>query len=218
MKFDPLLAVMNPRAIPECIHAFERLDVRRAWLQRYTEAELVPVIASLVADESIPFTHLALVADDCIVQPDALAAVFELAQVRPVATGYCRLATGHPKVNITRRPIMGDTPSAGAYDFYDFDAVAGWPRHEVPTGFVGFAVTVMPREVWARFPFGVFAPEGGGHASDFHLSRRLRDAGVPMVAARDGYVEHVKSEWNRRDDYPGRELLIGREPARVVVD
>jgi GT2 family glycosyltransferase len=218
MTFDPVLAIMNPRNITECVHAFERLDVRRAWLSRYTEAELRSVIASIVDDEAIPFSHLAIVADDCIVEQDALDAVFELARSQKVATGYCRLASGHPRVNVTRRPVIGDTPSPGAYDFYKLDEVRSWPREAVPTGFVGFAITVMPREMWRRFPFGVFAPEAGGHASDFHLSARLRDAGVPMRAAREGYIEHVKTEWNMRDHAPGRELLVGREPARVVVN
>ena len=218
MKFDPLLAIMNPRNIPECVHAFERLDVRRAWLQRYTEAELRSVLASIVNDEAIAFSHLALVADDCIVEQDALDAVFALHSHYPVATGYCRLASGHPKVNLTRRPIMGDTPSAGAYDFYDFDEVREATRPEVSTGFVGFAVTLMSRESWRRFPFDVYGPETGGHASDFHLSRRLRDSGVPMIAARDGYVEHQKTEWNMTDHHPQRVSLVGHEAARVVVD
>lgn len=218
MKFDPLLAIMNPRNIPDCVHAFERLDVRRAWLQRYTESELCAVIASLVDDDSIAFSHLALVADDCVVEQDALDAVFALAHDFPVVTGYCRLASGHPKVNLTRRPIMGDVPSVGAYDFHSFDDVRGWPSEVVPTGFVGFAVTLMSRESWRRFPFGVFGADTGGHASDFHLSARLRDSGVPMVAAREGYIEHIKQEWNKLDETPGRTLRVGMEPARVEVE
>lgn len=218
MSFEPLLAIMHPRNIPECVHSLERLDVRRAWLSRFTEYELESVIASIVADESIAFTHLALVSDDCVVTQDALGAVLELARSHDVATGYCRLATGHPSVNLTRRELMGDTPSAGAYDFYTFDEVAGYESEVVPTGFVGFAVTVMPREMWRRFPFQVFGGEASPHASDFALSMRLRDAGVPMVAARSGYVEHQKAEWNTTDRLPGRELLVGVEPARVEVE
>lgn len=216
--FDPLLAVMNPRRIPECIASLERLDIRRAWLQRYTEWELQSVIASIVDDEAIAFSHMALVADDCIVSQDALDAVLALARDYPVVTGYCRLAEGNPLVNITTRPLMGDEPTPFAYDFYRLEDVLAWPREVVPTGFVGFAVTCMSREMWRRFPFGVYGHEGESWSSDFHLSRRLRDAGVPMVAAREGFVVHVKHEWNARDNTPGRELLIGREPARVEVE
>jgi len=217
-SFEPLLAIMHPRNIPECIHAFERLDVRRAWLSRFTEYELQSVIASIVDDDGIAFSHLAIVSDDCVVTQDALEAVFGLARSHDVATGYCRLATGHPSVNLTRRPLMGDTPSAGAYDFYTYDEVAGYDSEVVPTGFAGFAVTIMPREMWKRYPFQVFGGEASPHASDFALSIRLRDAGVPIVAARSGYVEHVKSVVNTTDRLPGRELLVGVEPARVEVE
>ena len=30
--FDPLLGVMNPRQIPECIQSLMALSVRKAWL------------------------------------------------------------------------------------------------------------------------------------------------------------------------------------------
>jgi GT2 family glycosyltransferase len=78
--------------------------------------------------------------------------------------------------------------------------------------------TCMSREMWREFPFGCFGTGSRGYSSDFHLSRRLRDAGVPMVAARDGYVTHVKEQWNKLDRGEGRQLLVGVEPADVVVD
>jgi GT2 family glycosyltransferase len=217
--FDPILAIMNPRQIPECISAFKKLDVRKAWLQNYTEWQLVEVIASLVRDETIHFSHLCLVADDCIVTQQALDAVLKFArQGDPVVTGYCRLDSTHPDVNITRRPLMGETPTVGAYDFYSFLEVEEWPGETVPTGFVGFALTCMSREMWREFPFGCFGAAPRGYSSDFHLSRRLRDSGVPMVAARDGYVTHVKEQWNVLDKGEGRQLLVGLEPASVEVD
>jgi len=218
--FDPLLGVMNPRQIPECIQSLKALSVRKAWLSNYTEWELQEVVASVVRDEAIRFSHLVLVSDDCVVSQGALDAVLEAAERMPehVVTGYCRLDSTHPQVNITRRPVMGDVPSAGAYDFYYLSEVQGWPREVVPTGFVGFALTCMSREMWREFPFGVFGGEHRSWSSDFHLSRRLRDAGVPMVAARAGYVEHVKEKWNRLDQAPEKRLLIGERPAGVVVE
>lgn len=222
--FAPLLAIMNPRQIPECIAAFEKLDVRKAWLQNYTEWQLQEVIASIVRDETIHFTHLCLVSDDCVVEQPALDAVLihaylsEMADERCAVTGYCRLDSTHPEVNITRRPLMGDVPTAGAYDFYRYDDVVTWPQTFLPTGFVGFALTCMSREMWRRFPFGVFGSEQQAWSSDFHLSMRLRDAGVPMVAARDGYVHHVKETWNRLDQAPEKRLLIGEKPAGVEIE
>lgn len=220
--FAPLLAIMNPRQIPECIAAFKKLEVRKAWLQNYTEWQLIEVIASIVRDESINFTHLCLVSDDCVVGQQALDAVLGIAEQSwdhlPVVTGYCRLDSTHPEVNITRRPLMGDVPTAGAYDFYRYDDVVTWPQTFLPTGFVGFALTCMSREMWRRFPFGVFGSEQQAWSSDFHLSMRLRDAGIPMVAARDGYVEHVKETWNQLDRAPEKRLLIGEEPAGVEIE
>jgi GT2 family glycosyltransferase len=220
--FDPILAIMNPRQIPECMQSLRALEVRKAWLSNYTEWQLQEVIDSIVRDESIHFSHLCLVADDCIVGQEALDAVLTLAREHgdhlPVVTGYCRLDWSHPLVNITKRPLHGDKPAAGAYDFYTLEELQSWPRRVVPTGFVGFALTCMSREMWREFPFRVFGNESRSYASDFNLSMRLRDAGVPMIAARDGLVGHFKKQWNTTDDTPGRELLIGREPARVEVE
>jgi GT2 family glycosyltransferase len=213
--FDPVLAVMNPRQIPECITAFERLDVRTVWMSNYTEWQLVEVMSAIVLDPEVEFSHLCLVADDCIVTQEALDAVLSLAQEHPVVTGYCRLDSTHPEVNITRRPLMGDIPSVGAYDFYRYDEVAAWPDPVVPTGFVGFALTCMSRETWLRFPFGCFGKGTRGYASDFNLSIRLREAGVPMVAAQAGYVTHVKETWNKLDRAESKRLLIGELPAEV---
>ena len=126
--FAPLLAIMNPRQIPECIAAFEKIDVRKAWLQNYTEWQLQEVIASIVRDETIHFTHLCIVSDDCVVEQPALDAVLEAAEreVGCAVTGYCRLDSTHPEVNVTRRPLMGDVPVAGAYDFWRYDEVRHW--------------------------------------------------------------------------------------------
>ena len=216
--FSPLLAIMNPRQIPECIQSLEALDVRKAWLQNYTEWQLQEVIASIVRDEAIHFTHLCLVADDCIVTQQALDAVLKYAQEHPVVTGYCRLDWSHPSVNITRQPLRGHVPTAGAYDFYSLDEVQAWPDPLVPTGFVGFALTCMSREMWRTFPFGAFGGASQAWSSDFHLSMRLRDAGVPMVAAQGGLVGHLKKRWNTLDNTPGRELLVGKEPAGVELE
>lgn len=214
----PLLVIMNPRQIPECMDAFRALEVRRAWLSNYTEWELVSVMDSLVRDEAIDFTHLVLCADDCVVSQAALDAVLNVAQGQDVVTGYCRLDHQHPEVNITRRPLMGDVPVPGAYDFYRYDQVTTHEAEVLPTGFVGFALTCMTREMWREFPFGVFGGAQQSWSSDFHLSMRLRDAGVPMVAARDGYVLHVKEQWQRLDQAYEKRLLVGEEPAGVVVE
>lgn len=220
--FSPLLIIANPRQIPECIDAFLALDVRRAWLSNYTEWGLVSVMDSLMRDESIHFTHAILCADDCVVSQRALDAVLSVQREHPDAavTGFCRLDYSHPEVNVTKRPLMGDVPVAGAYDFWRYDEIVDWPgpARAIVTGFVGFALTCMSREMWRRFPFGVFGGPEQSWSSDFHLSMRLRDAGVPMLVARDGYVVHLKEQWNKLDTSPRARLLIGEEPAGVTIE
>jgi len=53
-------------------------------------------------------------------------------------------------------------------------------------------------------------------ATDHHLSGRLADDGVPMVAARDGFVTHVKERWMHGDRDPAKRLLVGSMPQEVV--
>lgn len=215
---DPILFVMNPRHIDECVASLAALDIRRAWLQNWTEWQLQDVIRDLVADPDLAFSHMILCADDVVVTQGAIDAVIAHADDHDVVTGYCRLDSGHPLVNITRRPLMGSIPSAGAYDFWSYADAAAYPDPVIPTGFVGFALTCMSRDMWTRFPFGAFGAATQSWSSDFHLSMRLRDAGVPMVAARAAYVEHVKERWNQLDTEPRKSLRIGTHPPAVVVE
>jgi hypothetical protein len=114
---DPLLAIMAPREITEAVDAFRRLPIRRAWLERYTEWELVDVLRSIVDDDAIPFTHMLLCADDVVVTPEALAAVLDLAAAgHPVVTGWCRLDATHPLANITDGQV-GHRPARPANDW-----------------------------------------------------------------------------------------------------
>jgi len=218
-EFDPLLCIMHPREIRDAVAAFRALDVRRAWMQGYTEWQLVDVVRSLVDDPALPFTHLVMVADDVVVRQPALDAVLGLAREgRPVVTGWCRLDSTHPLVNITDGALVGDEPTPGAYRFRKFSDVVAHPSPVIETGFVGFALTCMPRDLWRRFPFGAFGGPSSSWASDFHLSHRLRDAGVPMVAARDGGCEHLKERWLELDRDPRKRLLVGERPAQVIRD
>lgn len=213
----PLLLVFNPRDISECVESISRLPIDKAWLRSYTEEELRDVIAGIVEDDSLPYDYFLAVSDDCVVKRGALEAVLSIAEEYPVVTGYCRLDSTHPFVNITRRPLFGDSPVVGAYDFYSYAEVLG-SGPVLDTGFVGFALTGMSKELWRRFPF---SPIGGGPtacASDFYLSIRLRDAGIPMRAATSGYCEHVKNVWNVRDNDERKRLLIGERPSEVIIE
>jgi GT2 family glycosyltransferase len=194
--------------------------VDKAWLRSYTEAELNAVMPEVIRQADDSYDYFVVVADDCVVSPGALAALLEQAERHEVVTGFTRLDSTHPLVNITTRPLLGDEPVPGAYDFYTYADVMAHEGPTLPTGFVGFALTGMRRELWERFPFRSRGSGSTACCSDFDLSVRLRDAGIPMVAVRDAYVEHVKIVWGERDcgKDPRKRLLIGERPQDVIYE
>jgi hypothetical protein len=213
----PLLVVTHPRRIPACVDAFAALTCDVA----YISGEALPGACTQfneIVRSAADYTHLMVCADDCVVTQNAVDAVVALlAAGNPAVTGWCRLDRTHPQANITIGAIRGDTPVVDAYDWWLAADVASYPGEVVPTGFMGMALTGMDRGMWLRHPLGCFTnAEGAGWSSDFHLSARLRDAGIPMVAARSGYVDHVKERWQMADRDPAARLLIGEIPMGVI--
>lgn len=211
----PLLLVLNPRRIPECVDAISSLPVDKVWLQNYTESELSDVIPDVLAQ--VPHDLVGILSDDTVPTRAALDEVLELAQPGRVTTGWCNLDDTSDLVNLSTEPLATSTPTTTAYTFPTRAWVEAHDTLEVPTYFAGHCLTFMDRDLWDRFPWDC---HGGppGYASDLMLSWRLQDAGVPIVAARDGFVRHVKARWNYVDDTPGRQLLIGVEPSGVRFD
>lgn len=212
----PLLCIMNARAIPECLASYASLDIDIAWMSGFTDAQLGAIHRSIVA--STDYTHYIVVSDDCIVTQPALDAVLAALEAgHPAATGWCKLHTRSPEANLCRAPLIGDTPERKAYPFYRVRDVRRHAHEILPTHFMGFALTGMTRELWERFPWGAFTEiRDTGYASDFHLCIRLRDAGVPMIAARDGYVEHLKAV--NRVKPASHRLLIGEMTPEVRIE
>lgn len=211
----PLLLILNPRQIPECIAAFESLPIDKVWLENYTELELVDVIPRVLAEcEHDP---IGVVSDDAAPDAAALAAVLEIVQPGIVATGYCTLDEQSTLVNLSREPLTTDAPLVEAYTFPDLAWVEAYPTDQMPTYFAGHSLTFMSRDHWVAYPWACHG-EPPGCASDLSLSWRLQQDGVPIIAARGGYFRHVKATFNYLDDTPGRELLIGKEPSGVRWD
>lgn len=217
---DVLLMVLNPRRIPECVASIEALDVDRCWFRNLSEWDVAGPFAETV--DATSYRFYLVVSDDGIVTDAAVELVVALLEDgHPAVTGYCNLDEGSRFANLTKQPLTGDVPGEGSYGpLYTVDEADGWPEPAVPTGFMGMSVTGMGRDLWREFPFAAF---GGpwpspSFASDFHLSSRLRDAGVPMVAARGAFTEHVKVRVNERDDTPGREIRVGFDPAEVLLE
>ncbi len=197
------LVVLNARDIDVCKRSLQELPIQKVWLTGYTEAEIAnDVFASVLREQE--FDRVYVVADDVIVRPYALEAVRSLLDDgHPVATGYSQRSHTDWEVNITSGPLNGRAPVEGAYDFVRYADVVSSPDPTIPTWFAGMSVTGMSGEMWRRFPFGCYQDAGSpnGYASDFHLSLRLQDAGVPIVCAREGFAYHWRHEW-RHTNHP----------------
>lgn len=211
----PLLIVTNPRAIPDCMQAFAALTVDVAYLRAMPLKHACDA-ANRVIDQHPEYTHALICADDCIVTQFAVDAVTDaLAAGHPAVTGWCRLDRTHTLANLTSEPLRGGAPTVESYTFTPVGDILDGPELAI-THFMGMSLTGMSRDMWQRFPLGCYGTERAGWSSDFHLSARLRDAGVPMLAARDGYVDHVKEVWMRADRAPDKALLVGRRNPEVV--
>ena len=204
---NPLLIILNPRRISECLDSLAALDIPKAYLTGYTERGLVDPFNGVI--KTTDYSHYLVISDDGVVRQDALDAVLDLLSGHPVATGWCNIDSELPTVNLTRSPLTGDAPHPNAYDLYHWATVMGWPSEEVPTFFAGGCLTGMSRELWQRFPFDCYGELGNG--SDFHLCLRLQQAEIPIGAARSGFVYHVKETWNRGDREVRKHLHLGED-------
>ena len=122
----------------------------------------------------------------------ALAAVRRLLNRHPVVTGYANLDVTDFRVNLCKKPLLGQ-PWPGSFHFYTLGEVVSYPKPAVPSTLAGFALTGMAMEFWQRYRFDC---DGG---ADFNLSKRLAGKGIPIVAAREGFIWHVKEKWGKRD-------------------
>jgi len=211
---NPLLVVLNPRNITECMDAFRALDIPKAWMTGYREYDLVVPMADLV--NVTDYSHYIVISDDAVVRQPALNAVLALLEDgHPVATGWSNLDCVEAKVNLQRTPLQSPVPLVTGWDLYHFAEVMGYPEPVVPTFFGGMCLTGMSRELWQRFPFNCYGRPGGG--SDYHLCWRLQEAGVPIAAAREGFVFHVKERWAEGDLDPKKRLLVGMVSPSVTI-
>jgi len=217
---NPLLVILNPRSIDECLSSYRELPVARLYVRRMSEhriGERWQEILELAAERG--HSHLSVIADDGIVRRPALEAVLELAREHPrgFSTGYSNLdeTLDPPFVNLTKGPL-GPAPAKSAYRMYELGEVMRWQRPTLPTTFVGMSLTTARLELWRDFPFRTWGNADPGFASDFSLSQRLTDAGVVMLAAREGFTWHVKETWSQMDVDPRKGLLVGVEPEELV--
>lgn len=213
----PALVVLNARRIPEVL---ERLAELNQWLpvlllQGMTErriAERWPEVTHGAAERGL--THLSVISDDALPTEAAVRAVVKVARGHDVVTGWCNLDQTKSLVNLSDSPLADEVPQADSYDFPTaWDVLTGPAQRR--TFFAGLCLTTMSLALWRRFPMGCYGDPG--YAGDYFLSKRLQDAEIPIVAARDGFCHHLKATWNTHDHTPGRELHIGPgHPERLI--
>lgn len=212
-----LLVVLNPRKIEECLAAFDALPIDRLWIRNMSEYQIQEAWPQVMA-EATGYDRLILASDDGIPRPHALRLVLDALDAgHPVATAYSNLSSTDFRVNLTKQPTK-DAPSEDAYDLWHFNEVQAHRDPLVPTYFTGMCLTGMSRELWVKYPFQTFWDEPPGSCSDFVLSKRLVNAGVPIVACRDAFVFHVKETWNQADREVRKRLYIGLEPAAIELE
>ena len=184
----PLLMIMNPRTIPQCMTALEALQIDKVWLKNWTERQLVDVIAEVVA--STDHDVIGLVSDDTIPTQHALDSVLQVFEPSAVYTGFCNMEENTPEVNLSASPLLvKDVASIDCYDFptrAEVEQSGGLYR----SWFTGFAFTFMSKDMWQRFPFDCIGDPG--YQSDYRLSVRLQEADVPIWASPDGFIKHLR--------------------------
>ncbi len=213
-----LLLVMNPREIEECVASIRRLPIDQLWIKRMREFDIESCWTEIMAMTE-GYDRLFIVGDDVIVRPQALESVQRLLDDgHLVATGWSNFAENDWRANLTSEPLFGDAPATNAYPgLHTTEEVWAWDGDYLPTFLTGYTLLGMGRELWERLPFRVF---GGypGWGSDFSVSKRLDEEGfAPFVAAVDGFCYHVKQVWNQVDTDGRKQLLVGAEPAELVM-
>ncbi len=215
------LVIMNARNIPETLDSIDQLNIPKLYMQGFTEHGIMTTAFPAVLEHGYDWYWL--VSDDVIVRQQALDAVRAVRDTgrHPVVTGYSQFSHKDWTVNLTSQPLRGLEPSVSSYTFRTFAECVSYPDPIIPTWFTGMSLTGMSSNLWRDFPFMVdFDP---GWASDFHLSRRLQQDGVPIVAAREGFVYHWrhhglygKDQRDAKVDFSGKPMVL-HVPARLQV-
>lgn len=209
----PLLMVMNPRTIPQCMAALEALDIDKVWLKNWTERELVSVIAEVI--QSTDHDVIGLLSDDTIPPNSSLQLILDAFEPSAVYTGYCNMDEDRTEVNLSRTPLI--VKPQASIDCYDFPHRDEIDQHEglYPTFFTGFAMTFMSRDMWLKYPFDCIGDPG--YQSDYSLSCRLQNDGVKVWAIPGAFMPHLRLAESTKH-LQGGTVKTGNGMGRVVWD
>jgi hypothetical protein len=214
----PLLAILNPREIPEFEESIQALPIATVRLRGYTEREIADGVWEYVLDQATAkgFTHLSLISDDLVVPARSLDLILEHAFANPdrVTTGWANVDEHHHDAGITYQPLTDPEPTATSYRFPTWRDVLMGPEIQ-ETFFTGFVATTCTVEMWRRYPYELY---GEGWAADYSMSRRLHADGVRIDCLRDAFCLHMKENRGAPNTRPERKLLIGKMRREVRFD
>jgi len=208
-----VLMILQPRAIPEAISSLRGLAIDKAWFRAFDEPAVVAAVNDFV--QQTRYTNYLIVADDVVVDQSALDCVREMLQRHEAATGYCHLAAGDERVNLTRSPVRMANGNHATWTDYDFLTIDEVRRHrgEFASGFGGWALSGMRRRLWLRYPMRV---NGSTKAqSDHDTSLRMGRDGLEWWTHPAAYIHHLKEDANVSLQ---RDWIVDREPAVVIRD
>lgn len=209
----PLLMIMNPREIPQCMTALEALDIDKVWLKNWSERELVSVIAEVV--ESTDHDVIGLLSDDTIPSNSSLELILDAFEPSSVYTGYCNMDEDSEEVNLSRSPLI--VKPLAKLDCYEFPTRAEVDEHNglYKSFFTGFAMTFMSKDMWLKYPFDCIGTPG--YQSDYSLSCRLQNDGVDVWAVPGAFMPHLRLKESTKH-LQGGTVRHGNGMGRVVWD
>lgn len=214
----PLLAILNPREIPEFEASVDALPIASVRLRGYTETEIADGVWEYVLDQATAkgFTHISLISDDLVVPARSLDLIVNHAFANPdrVVTGWANVDETHHDAGITYEPLKDAEPTATSYRFPTWRDVLMGPEIQ-QVFFTGFVATTCTIGMWRRYPYELY---GEGWAADYSMSRRLTADGVRIDCVRDAFCLHLKENRGAPNTRPERKLLIGKMNREVRWD
>lgn len=209
MRGNPLLIVLNPRKMQDCIDAIEALDIDQVWFRYYSERQLESIIPDWLEQYGQEYTHVGVISDDAKPTQHALDLVLDAYHHDAVYTGYCQVTDKDPRLNLSSEPLTSAIPQVAAYTFVVCDEMEQHPEPLFRSYFAGHTLTFMSLDLWRKYPWGCYG-SGNGWASDYHLAWRLQADNIPVWAVKGAWVEHVKSDFNTTERDPERQIQVGK--------
>lgn len=206
-----LLIILKVRALDHVIQSYRNYDMNRVFIAGYRETELedMGIFSSVVQQaKEKGYTHISVISDDGLITNKAFDKVLELAKRFTVTTAYCKIDKRSTVVNLAKSPLIQNQPNdINDYNLYEYNDL---PNDDIRTYFTGMALTTMPVELWQMFPFQCYRSvySENGYASDYFLSKRLQDAGIPIYTHKDAEVFHEKEVHSTNI---GQTLFIGEQ-------